>query len=262
MSTAVRAELYRETTTRVVTLAERPDLAPAVVDVITSRWPAFMLAGEPGHGADLTELASAVPQHQLALLAENDDEVLGVGRSVPLHWDGTAAGLPAGWDGAVTAAAELVEQGAAPTAVSALSITLTPAATGRGLASPLLAGMKRAASQAGASALIVPVRPVLKSRYPLMPMDQYVAWRTEQGAVFDPWLRLHLAHGGTILGIADPSLTVTGSLDEWSDWVGLPLGESGEYVIPGGLVPLTVDRQANIAIYREPNVWVRHRVTE
>jgi GNAT superfamily N-acetyltransferase len=243
---------------RIVTLADRPDLAASIPGVLGSRWPMFMLAGRPGHDADLTALAVQAPTHQL-LLVDAADEVLGVGLSVPLEWDGTTAGLPAGWDGAVTASADLLARGGTPDAVSALSITLTPGATGRGYAAAMINALKQAAARAGAAALIAPVRPVLKTRYPLMPMDQYLTWRTEDGEVFDPWLRLHLGLGGTVLGIAYPSMTVTGSVGEWRDWVGIPFPGSGEYVIAGGLAPLIVDRDADIGVYREPNVWVVHR---
>src|SRR5205814_10350755 len=89
--------------------------------VLAARWPPFMLAGRPGHDADLPALARQAPEHQIVAL--DGDEVLGVGLSVPLDWDGTPAGLPAGWDGAVSAGAALLAAGAAPTAVCALSIT-------------------------------------------------------------------------------------------------------------------------------------------
>jgi hypothetical protein len=32
--------------------------------------------------------------------------------------------------------------------------------------------------------------------------------------------------------------------------------ESGRYVIPGGLAPLSVDRGEDIGRYWEPNVWM------
>jgi len=45
---------------------------------------------------------------------------------------------------------------------------------------------------------------------------------------------------------------------EWETWTGLALPESGEYVFPRGLAPLTVDRDADVAGYWEPNVWMIH----
>jgi hypothetical protein len=34
--------------------------------------------------------------------------------------------------------------------------------------------------------------------------------------------------------------------------------ESGDYVFPGGLSPLAVDREADQGTYLEPNVWMVH----
>ena len=243
---------------RTVTLAQRPDLLPRALEVLGSRWPVFMLAGRPGHGVDLVQLLGAVPQHQVALLDERDD-LLGVGLSVPLRWDRSVDGLPAGWDGAVTAAAELLDAGGAANAVSALSITMAAGATGRGLAAGMVQALKAAAAAAGSDALIAPVRPVLKAQYPLTPMAQYLSWRTDDDRIFDPWVRLHARLGALQVGVAYPSMTITGAVAQWQDWTELSLPASGEYVIPGGLVPLVVDRRADSAVYREPNVWMVHR---
>jgi hypothetical protein len=241
-----------------VTLAERPDLAGAIPAVLASRWPAYMLGGTPAHGVDLTVLAAQAPAHQLILL--DGEDVIGVGLSVPLHWDGTPEGLPAGWDGAVRAGAALLATGAAPTAVCALSITIVPAAAGRGLAPGMIEAFKNAGAAVGARALIGPVRPVRKPRYPLTPLDEYARWRTPDGEVFDPWLRLHLGLGARQLTIADPSMTVTGTVAQWQEWTGLALPATGRYVIPGGLSPLEVDIEADLGVYREANVWVAHPI--
>jgi ribosomal protein S18 acetylase RimI-like enzyme len=243
---------------RIVTLEQRPDLASAVPGVLASRWPTFMLAGRPGHDVDMFALLSAVPQHQVLLLDPNDT-VLGVGLSVPLGWDRTVDGLPAGWDGVVSSAAKLLDARGTANAASALSITLKPEAGGRGLAARMVGALKAAAAAQGLPALIAPVRPVLKSQYPLAPMAQYLTWRTADDEVFDPWLRLHLRLGGVQVGIAYPSMTIRGTVEQWQEWTDLLLPAAGEFVIPGGLVPLTVDRRADLATYREPNVWYVHR---
>lgn len=243
---------------RFVTMAERPDLVHAVPDVLTSRWPAFMLNGRPGHDVDMFALIVAVPQFQV-LLVDADDNVLGVGLTVPLAWDRTVDGLPAGWDGAVSAAAELIDGGHTPNATCAVSLALKPQIGGRGLSSRMLAAMKAVAADAGIAAMLAPVRPVLKSQYPLTPMSQYISWRNGDDQIFDPWIRLHQRIGGVQVGIAYPSMTISGTVAQWEDWTGLSLPTVGEYVIPGGLVPLTVDRRGDLATYREPNVWFVHR---
>lgn len=243
---------------RAVTVAQRPDLAAQIPGVLASRWPAFLLAGERNHGVDLVGLLEALPQHQVLLL-DRDDRVLAVGLSVPLSWNRTVDGLPGGWDAAVAAGADLLAQGGVPNAVCSLSITMTPAATGRGLAPWMIGAVKAAAAAAGIEAMIAPVRPVLKEHYPLTPMAQYLTWRTDDGQSFDPWLRLHLRLGGVQAGIAYPSTTVRGTVAQWQDWTDLSLPAAGEYIIAGGLVPLTVDRRAGLATYREPHVWLVHR---
>lgn len=253
-----RSAAPRRADLRTVTLAERPDLTAAVSAVLSSRWPTFILAGTPGHGVDLDELLAQVPEHQVVLL-DSADTVLGAGMSVPLSWDQSIAGLPAGWDGAVRAGADQLHRGGRPNAACALSITMAPEATGQGLAAHLVGALKSAAASAGAVALLAPVRPVLKARYPLTDLSRYLAWRTADGAVFDPWLRMHLRLGGLQVAIASPSMTITGSIADWQSWVNMPLPGRGEYIIPAGLVPLSVDPRAGAGTYREPNVWVVHR---
>jgi hypothetical protein len=243
---------------RIVTLAERPDLAAAVPAVLTSRWPAFLLAATPDHQADLSALLAAVPQHQVVLI-DDSDQVRAVGLSAPLNWDRTVDGLPPGWDGAVARAAD--PYAAKANTVVSLSITMTPQAAGRGLAAAMLDGLRGAAAAAGIDALIAPVRPVLKALYPLTTMASYLTWRTPDDEVFDPWLRLHLRRGGVQVGIAYPARTLRAVVADWEEWTELSLPAAGEYVIPGGLVPLTVDRRADQGIYREPAVWFVHRST-
>src|SRR5690242_19043073 len=203
---------------KVVTLAERPDLVEAVPGVIASRWPAYMLAGKPGHDVDLMILATEVPANQIVLL--DGEEVLAIGLSIPLDWDGTAEDLPTGWDGALTAGAKVISEGRPGNAACAISLTLRPEAAGRGLAAGMLRALKEAAGANGARALIGPVRPTYKSRYPLTPMAEYASWRTPAGEVFDPWLRAHLDLGARQLCIGYPSMTISGTVAQWEEWAG------------------------------------------
>jgi len=48
-------------------------------------------------------------------------------------------------------------------------------------------------------ALIAPVRPNWKERYPLAPMAPYGCWRRPDGLLFDPWMRVHERIGATVL---------------------------------------------------------------
>jgi hypothetical protein len=130
----------------------------------------------------------------------------------------------------------------------------------RGVSRLALEGMIGIAREHGLGSLIAPVRPSWKERYPLTPIDRYAAWRRADGLLFDPWLRTHERMGATILKTEPESLRITGTVDEWENWVGIEFPESGGYVFPGGLALLDVDREADAGCYWEPNVWMRHSV--
>ncbi|MFT4289385.1 hypothetical protein [Nocardioides sp.] len=64
---------------------------------------------------------------------------------------------------------------------------------------------------------------------------------------------------GRILGTAPHSQTMTGTVEQWESWTSMPLPSTGHYVIPHGLSPLYIDREADLGTYTEPNIWVQHR---
>ena len=70
---------------------------------------------------------------------------------------------------------------------------------GRGLSTQALKAMLELARRHGLTRLIAPVRPSLKERYPLIPIDRYAAWRRADGLLFDPWMRVHERLGATVL---------------------------------------------------------------
>jgi hypothetical protein len=170
------------------------------------------------------------------------------------------AGLPSGWDGAVEAAIADHDAGRAPTVVAALSITLASTHLGRGLSRRMVEALRDAAAGAGLDSMVAPVRPNLKDRYPLVPMERYVGWRRPDGAPFDPWIRVHWRLGAELLGVCPASMRVTGTVADWERWTGLALPDSGSYVVPGALVPIQIDRERDVGTYVEPNVWMRHRL--
>jgi GNAT superfamily N-acetyltransferase len=238
---------------RVVTVAERPDLADELWGFGDS-WPEFMLHDQVA--MLMAPLAGRYPQLQLLLL-DDDGECVGKGHSVPFDWDGADSSLPArGWDEIQLRASRAV----APTAVSALEITVRPHLRGKGLSAVLLGAMRDAVRAMGHTDLFAPVRPSLKSAEPLTPIDEY-AWRTrDDGLPYDPWLRVHVRAGGRIVRVCPLSMTIAASLPEWRDWTGLPFDTSGDIIVPGALTPVTVSVSRDLAIYVEPNVWVHHSI--
>jgi len=45
---------------------------------------------------------------------------------------------------------------------------------------------------------------------------------------------------------------------EWEGWTGMAFPETGDYVVEGALVPARIDRERDLGLYVEPNVWMRH----
>ena len=179
--------------------------------------------------------------------------------AIPFAWDGTLAGLPAGWDAVVTQGVADLDAGRRPTALAALSVTVAPARRGQGLSRLVIQALKDAAARAGLGTLLAPVRPSAKSAYPLTPMERYVRWARPDGTPFDPWLRTHWRLGGEALEVCPASMEITAEVAAWEAWTGLAFPETGPYVVPGALVPVAIDRQRDLGRYLEPNVWLRHR---
>jgi hypothetical protein len=129
---------------------------------------------------------------------------------------------------------------------------------GAGLGGEALTAMRALTVKAGLKRMISPVRPVLKSRYPLTPMASYARWTRADGAHIDPWLRTHLRLGGVILGPAPRSMIVTGTVAEWEEWTGVAFPETGRYVVPRALDLVEIDRERDLGAYAETNLWMRH----
>jgi hypothetical protein len=54
------------------------------------------------------------------------------------------------------------------------------------------------------------------------------------------------------------SMVIRGKVEEWESWTKMRFPESGSYVVPGALQPISINCERNEGIYMEPNVWVRH----
>ena len=243
----------------ILTARERPDLAERARDLTADVWPEYNTHGVvplrywPG-------LYEVFPDFQYVLYDEEADEVVAEGHSLPLAWDAAVDGLPAGIDGAMTAAFDLHEAGGEANTLCAMGIEIPPRHQRQGLSRTMIAAMARIASDHGLRDLIAPVRPSAKERYPLTPIERYASWRREDGLPFDPWMRAHAHAGAEILRPEPKSLYIEGSVAEWETWTEMVFPESDDYVFPRGLAPVTIDRSGDVGRYWEPNVWMRHRV--
>jgi GNAT superfamily N-acetyltransferase len=240
---------------RVANFRDRPDLAGHVA-AWKGLWPEFLLRGQAARRR-LPEALEAFPDFFLFLL-DGAGRVAGSGFAAPLAWPGTPETLPAGWDAALLQSLDDRAAAREPTAACALSAIVAPRRQGRGIGRQVLAALKAVVASRGLRALLAPVRPTWKSRYPLTPFERYLEWKREDGSPFDPWIHLHWEMGARVAGIAPKSMVVRAPLADWEDWTGLHFPESGPYVVPGVLCPVTVDTARAEALYEEPNLWMIH----
>ena len=241
------------------TLRERPDLRLAIfLPDIQSVWPEFMR-----HDAT-AQLYFAPSQFEAyldyAFAGVADGKVVARAFSVPFAFnvEGRDELPDGGWDQVIRWAHEDRMVGRASTALSALEITLVPEARGSGNSIALLNAMKCCARANGYKALFAPVRPNQKHLRPHTSMREYISEMRADGLPADPWLRTHLRAGGRVVKIAPYSMTIIGSIADWSTWTGATLDQSGEVAVAGGLAPLIVSLEQGYAVYVEPNVWVEH----
>ncbi len=238
-------------TLELVTFTERPELLEhptrrALPDV----WPEFLLH-DPVINVHIGKLSTQFPELQVFLYDPDADRLLAEANTVPVRWDGTIEVGGVDW-----AMRQCFEEGGTPTTLCAVQVMIASAAQGRGFSRMLLQRMTELAARHGFDALIAPVRPTLKHRYPLTPIERFIEWRRDDGDLLDPWLRTHERLGATILGVAAESMVIEAARSTWRGWTGMEFPDDGTYVVPGALVP--VEFSGDRGSYVEPNVWMRH----
>jgi GNAT superfamily N-acetyltransferase len=188
------------------------------------------------------------PDFQLALL--DGGGLIAEVHALPVPIGG--GDLPEGWD-------EAFERGmtvGGGDVLSLLAISVDQARRGEGIATRLIEAARDAARRAGLGSVIAPVRPTLKERYPLIPIERYVLWRRADGRHFDPWIRVHERAGGQIVRPAPASMRIEAPVSDWEEWTKMRFPDDGTYVVAGMLAPLDVG--SGVGVHVEPNVWMRH----
>ncbi|MCD4772265.1 MAG: hypothetical protein K8R41_02640 [Bacteroidales bacterium] len=206
-----------------------------------------------------TNLYTHFLNYQFALI--DNDEIIGVGNFIPLNWQKPFDELPdAGFDWAIEKANADFENGLKSNTLVGLQILINNKYQGHGISYEMLQIMKDIAKSNGLDNVALPIRPTLKHKYPLIPIDDYIKWQREDGLPYDPWLRVHIKDGGKIVGICNKSMDISGSVLDWEKWTGLKFPDSGDYVVDKALVLVNIDLENNIGKYIEPNVWVVHEL--
>lgn len=240
----------------ITTLALRPELAADVDRLHDDAWDPF-LQGAPWNHWD--RLFNDFDEWQV-LLVDSQKGVIGFGHTVPFVWDGTTEDLPLLLDDIIERAVKDRREGRPPTTLAALAAVVPSTQQNRGLSSVILRAMRSLAENAGLESVIVPVGPTLKHLYPLTPMERYMRWTREDGAPFDPWVRVHWRLGAEMLGVAPITAICSGTVARWEKWTGMKFPESGRYIVPGALQPVEIDRERDFGRYEDPGIWMRHRI--
>jgi hypothetical protein len=55
-------------------------------------------------------------------------------------------------------------------------------------------------------------------------------------------------------------MTVAGTIAQWQEWTGVSFERDGPVEVPGALAPVLINRELDLGIYIEPNVWARHSI--
>lgn len=237
----------------VVTVSSRPDLADEGGAAFRERWPEFIFH-DPVSRRYIERVQEYFPHYDIYLLHEG--RVAAGGWGVPFVWRGAP---PEGYDSALVAAVEDHEAGERPTAMSFMAAAVHRDFDKQGLATRVLTALIERAAEQGVDAVLAPIRPTWKHRYPQFSMAEYQTWVRADGLSIDPWIRTHQRMGATIVGPAPNSMVIPGTVAEWEKWAEMPFPVSGDYVVPDALNLVHVDRDRDEAVYREENLWVRHR---
>ncbi|HHF7364949.1 TPA: GNAT family N-acetyltransferase [Legionella bozemanae] len=213
-------------------------------------WPDFLrLADEI-----VFKMYELYPDFQISLLDDNK-ELIGIANSIPLIWEKPLFALSdEGVSWVVNTGLYEKYPIESTNLLCAISITVSDTHRNKGLSKMLLQYLKNSAWKRNFISLVIPVRPSLKSIYPLIPIDEYVMWQNKDGLIFDPWIKTHLNLGARIVKICHRSACVTASSSQWEEWAGMHFPGDGDYVVKDALAPVKFVN--DIGTYVEPNLWV------
>jgi hypothetical protein len=239
----------------VVSSADRPDLDEQVRAALRTVWPEFIFH-DPVSAEHIGRVETYFPQYDVLVL--DDGQVVAGGWGVPIRWDGGVDTLPDGYDGSLVSAVTGYENSIPADTLVVMAAAVKADRQGGGLAGKALTALRDRAAAAGLQRVIAPVRPALKDRYPLTPMENFARWSRSDGLHIDPWIRTHQRLGASVLAPAPRSMIIIGTVAEWEDWAAMAFPETGHYVVPDALDLVEIDRDQDRGVYAETNLWMRH----
>jgi len=150
--------------------------------------------------------------------------------------------------------------------VMGVQIVIPEAYQGKGISPIAAEELKNMCLKMGIKRLIIPIRPTLKSKYPLNDIDNYIKWKTKDGLPFDPWLRVHVRKNAEIINACKKAVEIRGTVKEWETWTNMKFPESGKYVVEGkqsaieaflNLVPILMISQLFVGVGKSQSITTR-----
>jgi hypothetical protein len=238
-------------------LEERPALLEEIFLLRKRVCPRFVLLPS----SQMLSYYEKYPDLQIIIKDTDSSKVIAFGNSLPYSWNGSVDNLPENGLEAVMESL-LVTQPHDQNTLCGVSMTIDPDYRGKKLSKLLIRFLKSLAHEKVMSYLVFPLRPPLKATYPNVEMEEYIAWKTDEGQVFDPWLRAHMNEGATFKKICPRSVTITHNLQTWKLLTGKDFNKNEANDFPYGLSPLHVDLNNQTGTYFEPNIWVSYSIGE
>lgn len=202
-------------------------------------------------------LENYFPHTQIFLISETN-ELIGFINAIPIFWDQPMNELPnQGWDWLVKKGIEDFETKITPNTLGGLQIVVCEEYQGKGYSKLLILKGKELRENLGFENFIIPIRPILKYKYPDIKMKDYINFR-EQGKIYDPWIRTHLQNGATLIKVCENSMNVTGTIRFWEELLQQKIKESGPYQIQEALNLVWINIEEEYGEYREENIWIQY----
>ncbi len=201
------------------------------------------------------------PKCQLFAINELGD-VVGFINSIPFYWDDALDKLPReGWDWMLVKGVKDYESNVKPNSLGGLQIIVSKNYLGQGYSKVIINKAKQLVKDFSFDHLLIPIRPIYKSRHPHMSMTEYMEYRVDD-KIYDPWIRTHLKGGAEIINICDKAMHIYGDLAFWEGIMKREIHKSGSYIVKGALNPVEIEVSKDYGEYFEDNIWISYSVYE
>lgn len=225
-------------------------------DLNYASWPAIGLMDNIGWDRWF-EMIDKHPEYHFGVY--DHGELVAIGNCIPIFEEIDLDNLPnEGWRWAILQSLN-AKKDAQPKYISALSATIHPEHRGKRLAEKILHQFKYIAKQKNCTHLLAPIRPTKKHLYPLVPMEDYIDWKREDGNPYDTWINIHTSIGGELKKVCKNAMIASWNLKKWQEtYPDIYFGSTGDYIIPYALAPVFIDLEKQHGVYYEDGVWFVH----